>query len=55
MILHTIYLQRQPVSAIRLDPSTGANDDVTISGTTGQTAMTRISTSELRVSFNQTM
>ena len=38
-------------SAIRLDPSTGANDDVTISGTTGQTAMTRISASELRVSL----
>ena len=38
-------------TAIRLDPSTGANDDVTISGTTGQTAMTRISASELRVSL----
>ena len=36
-------------SAIRLDPSTGANDDVTISGTSGQTTMTRISASELRV------
>ena len=36
-------------TAIRLDPSTGANDDVTISGTTGQTALTRISASELRV------
>jgi len=38
-------------SAIRLNPSSGANDDVTISGTTGQTAMTRISASELRVSL----
>ena len=38
-------------SAIRLSPSSGANDDVTISGTTGQTAMTRISTSELRVAL----
>ena len=38
-------------SAIRLDPSTGANDDVTISGTSGQTTMTRISASELRVAL----
>jgi len=38
-------------TAIRLDPSTGANDDVTISGTTGQTALTRISASELRVAL----
>jgi len=38
-------------TAIRLDPSTGANDDVTISGTTGQTAMSRISTTELRVAL----
>jgi len=38
-------------TAIRLDPSTGANDDVTISGTTGQTAMSRISASELRVAL----
>ena len=38
-------------SAIRLSPSSGANDDVTISGTTGQTAMTRISASELRVAL----
>jgi len=38
-------------TAIRLDPSTGTNDDVTISGTTGQTAMSRISASELRVAL----
>jgi len=36
-------------TAIRLDPSTGTNDDVTISGQTGQTTMTRINASELRV------
>ena len=36
-------------TAIRLDPSTGANDDVTISGTAGRTAISRISTTELRV------
>ncbi len=38
-------------TAIRLDPSTGTDDDVTISGTTGQTAMSRISASELRVAL----
>jgi len=38
-------------TAIRLDPSTGTNDDVTISGTTGQIAMSRISASELRVAL----
>ena len=38
-------------TAIRLDPSSGSNDDVTISGTTGQTAMSRISASELRVAL----
>jgi len=38
-------------TAIRLDPSTGTNDDVTISGTTGQIALTRISASELRVAL----
>ena len=38
-------------TAIRLDPSTGSNDDVTISGTTGQTAMSRINASELRVAL----
>jgi hypothetical protein len=38
-------------TAIRLDPSTGTNDDVTLSGTTGQTAMSRISASELRVAL----
>ena len=38
-------------TAIRLDPSTGANDDVTISGTANQIAMSRISTTELRVAL----
>ena len=42
-------------TAIRLDPSTGANDDVTISGTTGQTALTRISASELRVKLTDSV
>ena len=42
-------------TAIRLDPSTGANDDVTISGTTGQTALTRISASELRVALTSSV
>ena len=36
-------------TAIRLNPSTGTNDDVTISGTAGRTAISRISTTELRV------
>ena len=36
-------------TAIRLTGSNSTNDDVTISGTTGQTAMSRISASELRV------
>ena len=38
-------------TAIRLDPSTGSNDDVTISGTANQIAMSRISTTELRVAL----
>ena len=36
-------------TAVRLTGSDSTNDDVTISGTTGQTALTRISASELRV------
>ena len=46
-----ILLTAPTGTAIRLDPSTGTNDDVTISGTTGQTAMSRISASELRVAL----
>ena len=42
-------------TAIRLDPSTGADDDVTISGTTGQTALTRISGTELRVALTSSV
>ena len=38
-------------TAVRLSGSDSTNDDVTISGTTGQTAMSRISTSELRVAL----
>ena len=38
-------------TAVRLTDSTGSDDDVTISGTSGQTAMSRISTSELRVAL----
>ena len=38
-------------TAIRLAGSDSSNDDVTISGTTGQTALTRISASELRVAL----
>jgi hypothetical protein len=38
-------------TAIRLDPSTGDNDDVTISGTGSQIAMSRISTTELNVAL----
>jgi len=38
-------------TAIRLDHSTGSNDDVTISGTANQIAMSRISTTELRVAL----
>ena len=38
-------------TAVRLTGSDSTNDDVTISGTTGQTAMSRISTSELRVAL----
>ena len=38
-------------TAIRLTGSNSTDDDVTISGTTGQTAITRIGASELRVSL----
>ena len=38
-------------TAVRLTGSDSTNDDVTISGTTGQTAMSRIGTSELRVAL----
>ena len=38
-------------TAIRLTGSNSTDDDVTISGTTGQTAVTRISASELRVAL----
>ena len=38
-------------TAIRLSGNLTGDDDVTISGTTGQTAMSRISTSELRVAL----
>ena len=38
-------------TAVRLTGSNSTDDDVTISGTTGQTAVTRISASELRVAL----
>ena len=38
-------------TAVRLTGSDSTNDDVTISGTSGQTAMSRISASELRVAL----
>jgi len=38
-------------TAVRLAGSDSTNDDVTISGTSGQTAMSRISASELRVAL----
>ena len=38
-------------TAVRLTGSDSTNDDVTISGTTGQTAMSRIGASELRVAL----
>ena len=38
-------------TAVRLSGNLTGDDDVTISGTTGQTAMSRISTSELRVAL----
>ena len=38
-------------TAVRLTGSDSTNDDVTISGTSGQTAMSRISASELRIAL----
>ena len=42
-------------TAIRLTGSNSTDDDVTISGTTGQTALTRISASELRVKLTDSV
>ena len=42
-------------TAIRLTGSNSTDDDVTISGTTGKTAMSRISTSELRVALTDSV
>jgi len=42
-------------TAIRLTGSNSTDDDVTISGTTGQTAMSRISASELRVALTDSV
>ena len=42
-------------TAVRLTDSASASDDVTISGTTGQTALTRISASELRVKLTDSV
>ena len=52
-IIGTTYdLSTAPTgTAIRLTGSNSTDDDVTISGTTGQTAITRISASELRVAL----
>ena len=42
-------------TAVRLTGSNSTDDDVTISGTTGQTALTRVSASELRVKLTDSV
>ena len=42
-------------TAVRLTDSASVNDDVTISGTTGRTAMSRINASELRVDLTDSV